>query len=133
MAKDLSENLMKDVCWAFTSGVFESGEDFNEKVRDYHLRIKGEDVWKPNEKISPQSSIQICYEYWTEDGEEELEEFIELKADNGKSFSVGEMLFKINNAVAENVSRGDHVFFEGLSLSDTKHDGKPFYWMYLGS
>lgn len=124
---------MKDVYWAFTSGVVERRKDFDEKVRNYHLRIFDKDSWKPDEEVFPQSSIQICYEYWTEDGESEIEEFIKFQADNGESFTQGELLFKINNTVAEKVSRGDHVFFEGLNLSETRHDEKPFYWMYLGS
>lgn len=133
MEKDLPEKLMKDVYWAFSKGVFGNREEFDEKVRDYHIRIKGEDVWRSNEEIFPHSSIQICYEFWAENGEEEIEAFFEIEADNGETFSAGELLFKINNAVAENVSRGDHIFFEGLTLSKETHDGKPFYWLYLGS
>lgn len=133
MERDLPEKLLKDVYWAFTRGVFENREEFDEQVRDYRIRITGEDVFKPNDEVFPRSTIQICYEFWTENGDDQIEEIFELEADSGETFSAGELLFKINNIVAKKVSRGDHVFFEGLNLSEEKHDGKPFYWMYLGS
>lgn len=130
---ELPKKLMNDVYWAFGKGVFESEEKFNEAVKNYQIAIKKEDDWKPDEVVFPHASIQICYEYWTADGENEVEEVFELKAADGESFTRSELLFKINNTVAENVSRGDHIFFEGLNLSDRIHDEKPFYWMYLGS
>lgn len=133
MANELPEKLMRDVYWAFTKGIFKGAEDFDKAVRDYQIAIKKIDDWKPERVIFSHSSIQISYEYWSADGEEEFEEVFVLEADNGNSFTAGELLFKINNTVAENVSRGDHIFFEGLSLSETKYDGKPFYWLSLGS
>lgn len=133
MGKDLPKNLMKDVYWAFSRGVFESAAEFNEAVRQYQINIKQKDDWKPNEEVFSQPSMQIYYEYWSADGEDEIEEVFELEAENGTSFPAGELLFKINNTVAENASRGDHIFFEGLTLSGEKHRDKPFYRMRLGS
>lgn len=129
----LPEKIMKDVYWAFTKGGFEDFEKFKKQVKSYHVRIKGENVWQPDEVVFPHPSIQISYEYWSADGEEEFDEIFEIEADNGNFLTAGELLFKINNTVAEKVSRGDHVFFEGLNLSENQHDGKAFYWMYLGS
>lgn len=132
MVNELPKKLMKDVYWAFTKGIFENAEEFNSAVRQYQIAITEKDEWNAEKEIFPHSSIQIYYDYWTDENRE-IEEIFELKADNGKSFTVGELLFKINNTVAENVSRADHVFFEGLELSDEKHQGKPYYRMYLGS
>ena len=132
MKNNLPKNLLKKVYWAFSKGDFASLAEFNEEVRDYHISIVEEDVWQPDLKVLNEPSIQICFEYWTDEGDE-LEEFIELTADNSQFFTAGELLFKINNATADKLKNGDHIFFEGLNLSETLHNDKPFYWMYLGS
>ena len=123
---------MENVAWAFNRGVFPTQDAFNERIRDYQIAIKKEDGWNADEVVFSHPSIQICYEYWTAD-EDEVEEVIELKADNKEFFTKGELLFKLHNAVVDNLENGDHIFFEGLTLSDTEFEDKPFYWMYLGS
>ena len=75
-----------------------------------------------------QSSPTISGKRW---GEEPL---LDFSADNGESFTAGELLFKLHHAIAGRFDLGDHVFFEGLMLERSPEEGgTPVYEMYLGS
>ena len=61
-------------------------------------------------------------------------ETVELAADNGESFTAGELLFKVHNAFVAHLRQMDHQYFEGFSLDEHQEAGKPpLYNLDLGS
>jgi hypothetical protein len=59
---------------------------------------------------------------------------VELSADNGEAFTAEELLFKVHNAFVADLRGGDHVFFEGFTLSEHQEKGRPpLYNLDLGS
>ena len=63
-----------------------------------------------------------------------MEPVVTLTADDGASFTAGELLFKLHNAVVEHLRENDHHFFEGLTLTGWDQDGKvPVYQLGQGS
>ncbi|OWK39197.1 hypothetical protein FRUB_06279 [Fimbriiglobus ruber] len=72
------------------------------------------------------------YRCWQ--GKEQIEPVIMLEANNGESFTTGELLFKLHNALVEQLRKIDHHFFEGLSLAGWQPGGlMPLYQLRLGS
>jgi hypothetical protein len=57
----------------------------------------------------------------------------DLTSDNGESFSDGELLFKLHNAVIDRIKENFHRWFEGLSLEGVLDTGVPIYLLGLGS
>lgn len=55
-----------------------------------------------------------------------------LTADNGKSFTAGELLFKINNETVIDLKNDPHYYFEGL-MYDGIEDNIPVYEIAQGS
>lgn len=126
MSEEFPRNLMRDVYWAFGGKVFESRAEFSEKIRQYQIDIKEKDDWQPEREVLSAAVINLIYEFW--EGDREVEKTVEILADNGESFTAGELLFKIHNLVTEDLREMDRHFFEGLSL-----DKPPTYWLSLGS
>jgi hypothetical protein len=57
-----------------------------------------------------------------------------LVADNGESFTAGELPFKVHNAFVEALRQMDHQYFEGMTLSpEQRPDMAPLYDLDLGS
>ncbi len=129
---DLPKQVMDEVYWSFTGTVSSDIAAFNHQVQQYQISIKDENTWRPEEVVIPCPKIRVLYMCW-QDGDQ-VEPIIELTSDNGKSFSAGELLFKVHNAVVEKLREIDHHFFEGFCLSSRQSSHKaPLYILSQGS
>jgi hypothetical protein len=129
---DLPHNIMRDVLWSLTGDTFDSSEAFSEAVRQYHIDITNKDTWNPDVVALPAPKVFVSYTYWGDDQEETT---LELTSVNGRDFAALDLLFKIHNAVVDQLSGNDHHFFEGLSLNSVPPTalGLPLYTLNLGS
>jgi hypothetical protein len=129
----LPARIMGDVLWAFRGKPFATQKEFEKVVRKYHLDIlKSAERWKPNELAVPRGKVRVQYMCWR-DGDQ-VEPVVLLASDDGKSFSQGELLYKIHNEVIADLRDLDHSFFEGLSLSKSSlKEEVPLYFISLGS
>lgn len=153
-------NNLFDVNWIFDKHDY-SAEEFEVKFNEKMTQRLGEN-WRETECNAPieEAEILVTYEAWiesleqlydneclTDDYEELLEEEKEdgmwqvdirahLKADNGKSFSVQEIVWKLQKLMA-NKELGDHVFFEGIDYEDSSSDYTahevPMFYVVCGS
>ncbi|HBV15030.1 hypothetical protein [Chryseobacterium carnipullorum] len=151
--------LLSNIVWAFNNHHYNDIEDFNKEVAHYQtLILKEKAIWDANQIVINAPEIDICYEAWikgkedilsnetvtdeddifnednSDDGLFQVEFCARLKARNGKQFTALELLFQLENQLA-NKDLGDHVFFEGLTSNDAEKqkNGAPLYFMYLGS
>jgi hypothetical protein len=128
----LPRGVMIGVSWSFGAPTFGTREAFEESVRAYQVQIRGEDTWNPDEVVIPRPQVKVMYRTWIRG--KEAEPVVELLADNGASFTAGELLFKVHRAVADNLRKRDHKFFWGFRLSgDPGINEVPLYYMRLGS
>ena len=64
--------------------------------------------------------------------DEEREVCVLFHADNGKNFTVSELLYKLHQRLAKR-ELGDRYFFEGLSPSEHPTEAAPVFYLYCGS
>jgi hypothetical protein len=123
------------VVWSFHEGEqFDDAAEFDRRVGEYHVRVAGEDTWDPDEVV-PLPSMRITWFGLESPEDDEYTDFVlDLEADNGVDFTAGELLRKLNNAVAPRLAGADHCYFEGLFLTEeVGDDGVPIYEMMQGS
>ena len=126
---------MVAVLWSFHGGEeMTDRAEFNRRVREYHVRVQDEDTWEPDEVALPIPRVRIAW-FGVEPGDDEYTDYVsELSADDGAQFTAGELLFKLHNLAAPRLAEADHVYFEGLFLTDAPlEDGVPLYEMMQGS
>ncbi len=124
--------LMADILWSFTGGKRSSQEAFKEELVRYNLEVGKREI-DPDEIVEESGEVIVLLAYEDEDGDR-VGEF-RLTADNGESFTLGEILYKIHNHVVECLDGLDYHFFEGL-LDNGPHEQYPdipFYYLNLGS
>lgn len=128
MAIELPLQVMGNVCWSFVGSPVASREEFDVRVRQHQIRAS----WRPEQVIIPAKRIAVQYMCWQ--GDEQIVPVVTLGAENGESFTAGELLFELHNAAVEQLWEIDHHFFEGLSLKGWIEDGKvPVYQLRQGS
>lgn len=128
--------VMVTAVWSFFEGEqFSDPAEFNRRVHEYHLQATGEDTWDPDEVVLSAPAIRVAYFGVESPDDEEYTEFTtHLRSDDGSQFTAGELLLKLNNAVAGHLKGMDHCHYEGLFLTDTPpEDGVPVYEMMQGS
>jgi hypothetical protein len=129
---DLPERVMGEVLWSFNSAPFADRAAFDARVRQYQIMIRKEDTWQPGRVVLPCGRIRLGYT--CRQGGEQVFPVVELTSDDGTSFTAGELLFKVHNAVVEQVREIDHRYFEGLSLTGRPAPGEvPLYHLLQGS
>ena len=124
------------VVWSFFSGQqFSDAAEFDRRVREYHVKVTEEDTWDPDEVALPVGRVRVSYFGVESPEDDEYTDFVaELASDNGTHFTAGELLLKLNNAVAPHLEGVDHCYFEGLFFNDeVGDDGVPVYDMMQGS
>lgn len=124
------------VVWSFSSGKqFDDGAEFNRRVSEYHVQVAEEDTWDPAEVVMPLPRIRVQYFGVESPEDDEYTDYVlDLQADDGAQFTAGELLLKLNNAVAPRLEGADHCYFEGLFLTEeVGEDGVPVYEMMQGS
>jgi hypothetical protein len=128
----LPERVLNGVCRSFIGSPFSSRAVFDSKVRQYQIDICKKDTWRPDQVVIPCPCIRVVYRCWERD--EQIEPVIELASENGESFTAGDLLFQLHNAVVEHLREIDHHFLEGLVLHSRQVDGKPpLYVLRQGS
>lgn len=131
------QNLLSDLCWTFVGTKFEDQEVFNQAVQKYQLEIcPDEEIelrWKPDERLLPDiKRVELLYEGVDWEVNALDEKTLTLTSDDEKGFTALELLFKIHNAVVEELNDIDHHFFEGITLSAVEGD-QAVLEMYCGS
>lgn len=124
------------VLWSFSMGEqFTDPAEFNRRVSQYDVDVTGEDTWDPAEVVMPLPRIRVQYFGVESPEDDEYTDFVlDLDADDGAQFTAGELLLKLNNAVAPRLKGADHCYFEGLFLTEeVGDDGVPIYEMMQGS
>lgn len=127
---ELPDTVLEDVGWSFIGGVKSDFESFCHSVHQDQLEIEGNDNWDPAVIVLPVQRVSIMYKpHPFED-----DNVANLAAQAERGFSAGELLFKLHNAVVEDLEDRDHHFFEGLTLNSRPVVQVPaVYIMRLGS
>jgi hypothetical protein len=123
--------LLSGVSWVFRGPAFDDRATFDAAVAEVqHPGRKG--LWRPENVVLHTGRVRVSPDvawYLTED-----HPTVELAADNGESFTAGELLFKVHNAFVAHLRQMDHKYFEGLTLDEDQELGKPpLYNLDLGS
>lgn len=134
------EILFKDIYWTFWKPVFQDKDVFQEAFKNYHKSIGYKGKFPPikwNEVCIHAPKVILQYVIFPKTENDEIDEpQEELFADNGKSFTPKELLFKMHNAICGELANEDHHYFEGLTYStdqDPNYKGFPVYFVDLGS
>jgi hypothetical protein len=104
---------------------------FDAAVAEFQDPDRGE-VWRPEDVVLHSARVRVSPDvawYLTDD-----HPTVEFAADNGESFTAGELLFKVHNAFVGDLRRMDHKYFEGFTLDEDQGPGEPpLYNLDLGS
>lgn len=129
----LPQIALGEVCWKLTGGRFTDQDQFNASVVQYHRRLDRSSAWQPESIALPCPHFALQYACYNDNDEEE-DRVVILVSDNGVSFSTGELLFKIHQAIVNDLADADRTFFEGLVLdSTTTRKNVPHYVLRQGS
>lgn len=135
-SKTYPKYLMKDILWNFNHPPYESQQEFIDALVKYNQEITGIASLKTDEVAIEAPQLFIQYSHWDEDSEDIIEPSFLIRADNGKFFTQGELLYKVHHEVWQKLMDEDHKFFEGFSLWEGKnpdHPNLPLYFLKLGS
>lgn len=122
--------LLGGVSWTFRGDKFVTRQTFDTTVAEYQDPDRGE-VWRPREVVLTAPRVRISPDVaWYLTDEHPVAEFT---ADNGVSFTMGELLFKVHNAFVAELRQMDHQYFEGFTLDQGESGDIPFYGLDLGS
>jgi hypothetical protein len=140
MEEPVPDLVLADTLWDFADQeAYESRAAFVDAVRSYHAEvhdyapdIRPEESWRPKAVVlgAPRVVVQFISESPSRD-EEDCE--VELVSDNGETFTAGELLHKLHNAVVGRLPENHHHWFEGFELSAITGEGVPVYTLRLGS
>ncbi|MDX2359351.1 MAG: hypothetical protein QNK23_01000 [Crocinitomicaceae bacterium] len=123
------KQLLNNVVWAIRGSKFLTQDAFEKELQDYSVLITKKKV--ENSTIQQLSEITVVYEDFASDEDDPV---FTLTADNGVSFSVVELLYKMHNQLVNHLKDRDHVYFEGLHLGSPGEENKPpVYFLSLGS
>jgi hypothetical protein len=128
--------IMPAVLWAFRDGEqFTDAAAFNRRVSEYHVAIQDEDTWEPDEVVLEAPRLRVAWFGLESPDDDEYTDYTsELTADDRARFTAGELLRKLHNLAAPRLVDADHVYFEGLYLTDPPEpDDIPVYEMMQGS
>lgn len=123
--------IFKDIYWSFSIGPIDSAEDFAREMEEYYRAISGKKFplnWDDIAFDFPKLELQ--YVKYTNDDVEEPYELVE--SENGKNFTVKELLFKTHQ-VGVNLEDDDNCYFEGLMYSEDDNEGVPIYFLTTGT
>ena len=104
--------LMTNVFWTLGGKRIAAYDEFIRAVSEYNQKISAaETAWTPNQVVAT-GPITVVYEAMWKDEDDTIEVKI---GEPGKSLTMGEILFALNNETADLFEGADHRFFEGLS------------------
>lgn len=125
------DELLWGISWSFRGHEFADRDTFYTAVEDYQ-DVGNLGCWRPSDVVLRAPRVNICPDvHWSPSDNHPTAEFV---ADNGESFTAGELLFKIHNRFVVELNQMDHKYFEGLSLDeDDEFSEIPLYNLDLGS
>ena len=125
------KDLMQNVFWSLGSAKRkDSYEEFIWEVSGYNNELfESLSKWNPDEVIFDGPQLRIVHLAYSKNADNRLEIIVEAK--NGKSITMGEILFSIHNK-SVGFFEGVSAYFEGLTLTTSK-DGIPTYTLWTGS
>lgn len=123
--------ILTDISWSFEGEKFDSLEDFNFAIKNAHWDRP--DKWKPDEKVIRVGKVCLIYEAYAE-GRHGQHQCI-LRADDGKTFSTLELMYKMHNHLVEALKHDSHHYFEGMrtDMIWLRFGRPPKYYVVLGS
>lgn len=126
------KQIMNALSWSFMGEKYQSRLEFDAEVREVQIELRKIDSWQSDEVVLQSPRIGIQYHH--AEGGFYKEDFFEIESHNGEFFTAGELLFKVHNAVVEQLREIDHHFFEGFYLlSIRSRDNLPVYRLRQGS
>jgi hypothetical protein len=127
------DNLLKDckvlpdLLWVFQQTKYESKAEFNEAIKQYQIDIIEKNTWQPDEIVINKFEINLLLDMdWQSPPDDRIE--FTLKSENSTRFTALDLMFQLNNTLAE-YNLGDYRFFEGLIYFSEKD----LYIINLGS
>ncbi len=125
------KDLMQNVFWSLGSAKRkDSYDEFIAEVSRYNSELfTGLSKWNPDEIIFDGPRLRIVHLAFWKNADNRLEMIVEAK--NGKSITMGEILFSIHNK-SVGFFEGVSAYFEGLTLTTSK-DSVPTYTLWTGS
>ncbi|WP_118953214.1 hypothetical protein [Taibaiella helva] len=152
-------NILPEIAWAFKRKAYVNEQAFDQEIAAYQSAILKERArWNASQVVIPAAAIDVCYEAWIK-GKEDLrpnetlldeeEAFDEdngdngfyqvevcarLKAANDVHFTALDLMYQLQQQT-NNKELGDHIFFEGLTLSQEEsfQSDVPLYYLDCGS
>lgn len=138
----LPQRIMQNIYWTFSKGSIPDANTFAIEVATYHQAVSGRAFpFNWDEIVFDHPKIDVQYVIYIENSDDDDDEnldytepFVELTANNLQSFTLRELLHKINQGVVGDLQDKDNCYFEGLIYSGQENDsGVPIYFMVTGS
>lgn len=136
------EELLMDVYWSFHEDQYTNQDEFNAAFLEYSEALDDE-VTDLNAVCFEYPKLVLVYDSFEDDFEDEdmdgddfVSNTVLIEAENGKSFTTAQLLYKIHKTVGVLVEDEDAHFFEGLNFitdEDEDYPGLPVYYLNLGS
>jgi hypothetical protein len=131
--KTYPKKLLENIYWSFDNGKYSSYDEFIENLIEYNLKIN-HNVFDFNCIILEESLVNVAYSYYDEEEDDSVDIDFSIEANDKKSFTLGELLFKIHNEVVDHLEEDEHKFLQGLTLfEDVSSSQHPFYLLGQGS
>jgi len=128
------QELLRDIYWSFENGHFDNQTDFENALKEYYKEISGSRFpLKMDDKVLEVPEIIVQYMKYNYDEDEWEEPQEEFHADNNDYFTVGELLYKIHNAIGKKLEDDDNVYFEGLTFGAEDSPNLPLYFLDTGN
>jgi hypothetical protein len=140
MDDPLPDLVLADTLWDFfRQEEYASQAAFEAAVHRYHLELQEgspeivpEEHWQPRAVVLRVPCVIIEFEAEATDGAADVCE-VTLTSNDGRSFTAGELLFKLHNAAVARLRNNHHRWFEGFELSAITEDNVPVFALRLGS
>jgi hypothetical protein len=134
------KHLLDETLWDFAGQpAFPSRAEFvaavlrhHREAQEYAPEIRPEESWRPAQTALRCPRVVVRY-LCDPPGEEPSWRETELASDEGSSFTDGEFLHKLHNAIIEEVRDNGHHWFEGLEFEGLARAGVPVYCLIPGS
>ena len=138
--KNYPEKILKNIMWEFIDVETNSKDGFIDFMTTYQIFRHSQNVWNPNKIALNSKAVSIYYDTWYVGCDEDDDDYNQrikankvFHADDGMSFTEGELFYKIYDFYITELDGVYHRWFEGLSFMDINNNNYPRYYMHLGS
>ena len=109
--------LLADIAWNFREGLFETQEEFMAALIKYNAEVGGDsivDLLKEKVDCLGTETDFILFDEDSEEAEMYNQPKVHMVADDGRSFTSLEILFKLHKELYPLLENSDSIFFEGI-------------------